>query len=139
MSLIGAVDFSPLTKPDVWLNNINNTVAMLNHWPYVAYGTVVMVILLATLFDRMPERQNKDEFSVFFVLFLIPVSLVLPWFSDHYWWFLLATFVFMPVVVFFVYGYKEENKYEAIDIAKVFSFLYFGLSHLNVLFYWFFS
>lgn len=112
---------------------------MLNHWPYVAYGTVVMVILLATLFDRMPERQNKDEFSVFFVLFLIPVSLVLPWFSDHYWWFLLATFVFMPVVVFFVYGYKEENKYEAIDIAKVFSFLYFGLSHLNVLFYWFFS
>lgn len=138
LSSIKSIDFSVLTSLDKWSTSADAVFTALNHWPYIAYGIVIVVILLATLFDRLPERQNKDEFSIFLVLFIIPASLVLPWFSNHYWWFLLITFIFLPLVVFFVYGYKEENKYEAINIAKLFSFVYFGLSHLNVLFYWLF-
>lgn len=137
-SLFVSVEFSAMAKPEVWFNKTNTIITGLNHWPYLTYVALILVMLLATLFDRLPKRQEKDEFSVFFVLFLIPASLVLPWFSDHFWWFLLATFIFMPLVVFFVYGYKEENKQEAIDIARLFSYVYFALSHLNVFFYWLF-
>ncbi|MBU2870478.1 hypothetical protein [Colwellia sp. E2M01] len=135
-SLISTVNFSLLTQQDVWLKKTNDVVDTLNHWPYIAYSIVITTILLATIFDRMPKRQNKDEYSVFFVLFLIPASLVLPWFSEHYWWFLLVTFTLVPLVVFFVYGYTEENKHEAIDITRLFSYVYFALSHFNVFFYW---
>jgi hypothetical protein len=54
LSLIRAVDLSPLTKPEVWFNKTNEAVAALNQWPYVVYGIIIMVIVLATLFDRMP-------------------------------------------------------------------------------------
>lgn len=134
-----SVEFSSLATPDVWLNKINTIIAVLNHWAHLTYAALIIVILLATLFDRLPERQDKDEFSIFFVLFIIPMSLVLPWYSDHFWWFLLVTFIFMPLLVFFVYGYKEQGKKEAKDIARIFSYVYFGLSHINVLFYCLFS
>ncbi len=139
LSLIGSVDASPITNIKPWSYTGNMIVEDLNHWPYIAYSVIIIAILLATLFDRLPERQNKDEFSVLLVLLLIPASLVLPWFSEHYWWYLLATFIFMPLVVFFVYGYKEKNKIEALGITRIFTVIYFGLSHLNVLLYWLFS
>lgn len=138
-SLISTIDLSPLTKPEVWFNKANDVGNTLGHWPYMVYGVIIIVIVLATLFDRMPARENKGEFSVFFVLFLIPASLILPWFSEHYWWLLLSTFFLLPLVVFFVYGYEEEDKNEAISITRVFFYAYFILSHFNILFYWLFS
>ncbi|GAA6171781.1 hypothetical protein NBRC116592_14510 [Colwellia sp. KU-HH00111] len=134
--LFVSIDFAYYTNGDLLLFKINSAIAALNHWPYLTYGALIAVILSATLFDRLPARQNKDEVSLFVVLFLIPASLILPWYSDHYWWFLLGTFIGMPLVVFFVYGYKEENKHEAIDIARIFCYVYFALSHVNVLVYW---
>lgn len=138
-SIFKGINYASLANIDFWISKLNAIVSSLNHWPYLAYGALIIVIVLATLFDRMPERQDKDEFSVFVILFIIPASLILPWYSDHYWWFLLITFIFLPLLVFFVYGYKEENKQEAKDIAGLFSYVYFGLSHFNVLFYWLFG
>lgn len=128
-----------LGQPNTSTFITDDLLSILSHWSYLSYGALIVVILLATLVDRMPERQDKEEFSLFVVLFIIPASLVLPWCSTHFWWFLLATFIFMPLVVFFVYGYKEDDKQEAKDITILFTFVYFGLSHVNVLFYWLFS
>jgi hypothetical protein len=138
-SLFESIEFSSLATSDVWLNKINTVIASLNHWSYLTYVALIIVILLATIFDRVPKRQGKEELSLFLVLFIFPASLMLPWYSDHYWWFLLTTLIFMPLVVFFVYGYKEDDKQEAKDIARLFTYVYFGLSHLNVFFYWLLS
>lgn len=87
---------------------------------YWAFGAIVVIGLLTLLLKRVDKTANQQLFtlSLWLMTFGLPV---LPFFSPHYWWAMLATLISYAMVI------SRLSKSAGSEGGAYFAFFYFYL------------